>query len=163
MEKNLTHVGLSQSFVFCDPPAVLHRKVFPVDSVTALNKSAGWFVIHRRQGANVTDELVQQGGLNQVCLLWDQGLLRQNHLLGGHRVSGQQTPVNVTSITQVRVVRVLRGSKRWRHKLWSQFLSSLWHQVHEPHLSMSISSFFQRSRHLHWIINPHFGLNLSFI
>lgn len=55
-------------------PAVLHRKVLPVDSVAAFDKGAGWFVVDRRQGTDVADELVQQGGFDQVRLLGDQGL-----------------------------------------------------------------------------------------
>lgn len=56
-------------------PAVLHRKVLPVDSMAALHKGAGGFVIDGRQGADVADELIQQGGLDQIRLLRDQGLL----------------------------------------------------------------------------------------
>lgn len=53
----------------CVTPAVLDREVFPVDPVAALHKGAGGFVIDRGQRANVADELVQQGGLDQVRLL----------------------------------------------------------------------------------------------
>lgn len=88
---------------------MLHGQVLAVDPVAALHEGAGGFVIDRRQGADVADELVQQGGLDQVRLLRDQGLLRQHHLLGRHRVGGQQAPVDVAAVAQVRVVRVLRG------------------------------------------------------
>lgn len=98
----------------CVWPAVLHRKVFPVDSVAAFNKGAGRFVIDGGQGANVADELIQQGRLDQVRLLWDQGLLWQHHLLGGHRVGGQQAPINVAPVTQVRVVRVLQRTREFK-------------------------------------------------
>lgn len=90
---------------------MLHREVFPVDSMAAFHKGTGGFVIDRRQRADVADELIQQGGLDQVRLLRDQRLFRQHHLLGGHRVGGQQTPVNVPPVAQVRVIRVLQRSK----------------------------------------------------
>lgn len=54
---------------------MLHGQVLPVDPVAALHKGAGGFVIDRRQRADVADELVQQGGLDQVRLLRDQRLL----------------------------------------------------------------------------------------
>lgn len=62
----------------------------------------------------MADELLQQRGLDQIRLLGDQGLLGQNHLLGGHRVSGEKTPVDVTSVSEVWVVRVLSEAE------WSQ-------------------------------------------
>lgn len=86
---------------------MLHRQVFPVDPVAALHEGAGGFVIDGCQGADVADELVQQGGLNQVRLLRDERLLRQHNLLGRHRVGGKQAPVDVAAVTQVRVVGVL--------------------------------------------------------
>lgn len=83
---------------------MLHRQVLPVDPVAALHEGAGGFVVDGRQGANVADELVQQGGLDQIRLLRDQRLFRQHHLLGRHWVGGQQAPVDVAAVTQVRVV-----------------------------------------------------------
>lgn len=90
---------------------MLHGQVLPVDPVAALHEGARGLVIDGCQGANVADELVQQGGLDQVRLLRDQRLLRQHHLLGRHRVGGQQAPVDVAAVTQVRVVRVLRDGR----------------------------------------------------
>lgn len=92
-------------------PAVLDRKVFPVDSMAAFHKGTGGFVIDGGQRADVADELIQQGGLDQVRLLRDQRLLWQHHLLGSHGVGGQQTPVNVSPVPQVWVIRVLQRSK----------------------------------------------------
>lgn len=91
---------------------MLHRKVFAVDPMAALHEGAGRFVIDGGQGADVADELIQQGGLDQVCLLGDQGLLRQHHLLGGDGVGRQQPPVDVAAVAQVRVVGVLQEEER---------------------------------------------------
>lgn len=89
-------------------PAVLNGQVFAVDAMASLNKGIGGLVVDRRQRADVADELVQQRRLNQVRLLRDERLLGQDHLLGRHGVRGQQTPVDVTTVTQVRVVGVLQ-------------------------------------------------------
>lgn len=78
-----------------------------VDAVTALHESVRRLVVNGCQRTNVADELVQQSGLDQVRLLGDQRLLGQHHLFGGHWVSGQQTPVDVSTIPQVRIIRVL--------------------------------------------------------
>lgn len=91
-------------------PAVLDGKVFAVDAVAALHEGVGGLVVDGRQRANVADELVQQRGLDQVRLLGDERLLGQDHLLGRHGVRGEQTPVDVTTVAQVRVVRVLQES-----------------------------------------------------
>lgn len=40
-----------------------------MDPVAALHEGAGGFVVDGRQGADVADELVQQGGLDQIRLL----------------------------------------------------------------------------------------------
>lgn len=77
------------------------------DASAPLHEGAGRLVIDRGQGANVADQLVQQSGLNQVRLLRDEGLLSQHHFLGCHGVSGKQAPVDVATVSQVRVVRVL--------------------------------------------------------
>lgn len=82
-----------------------------LNSTAALNKGIWWLVVYRGQGANVTDELLQQCRLNQISLLRDEWLLSQNNLLGSHRVGGEQAPVDVATIPEVWVIRVLR--KRW--------------------------------------------------
>ena len=81
-------------------PLVLH-------AAAALHEGAGGLVVDGGQGADVADELLQQGGLDEVRLLRDEGLLRKHHFLGGHGVRGQQAPVDVAAVPQVRVVRVL--------------------------------------------------------
>lgn len=83
------------------------RQELASEATTALHKGAGGLVIDRGQGRDVADELIQQGGLNQVCLLRDEGLLSQHHLLGSCRVGGQQAPVDVATVTQIWVVTVL--------------------------------------------------------
>lgn len=75
-----------------------------LNAAAAFNKGTGWLVIHRGKSTNVADELLQQSGLNQICLLRDQGLLSQNHLLGSYRVCGEQTPVDVATVPEVWVV-----------------------------------------------------------
>ena len=70
----------------------------------ALHEGAGRLVVDRGQRADVADELVQQRGLDEVCLLGDEWLLGQHHLLGSHGVCGEQAPVDVAAVPQVRVV-----------------------------------------------------------
>ena len=67
-------------------------------AAASLHEGTGGLVVHGRQGADVADELLQQGGLDQVRLLRDQGLLRQDHLLRCHRVCGEQPPVDIPSV-----------------------------------------------------------------
>ena len=78
---------------------MLDGQVLAVDAMTTLHKGVWGLVVDGGQGANVADEFIQQGGLNQVRLLRDQGLLGQDHLLGSHWVGGQQAPVDVTPVT----------------------------------------------------------------
>lgn len=59
------------------------------------------------QAGDVTDQLVQQRGLQEIRLLRYQRLLGQNHILGSRRVCGQQSPVDVAAVTKIRVVAVL--------------------------------------------------------
>lgn len=79
-----------------------------MDSMAAFHEGTGGFVVDGGQRADVADELVQQGGLDQVRLFGDERLLRQHHLLGGDGVGAQQAPVDVAPVTQVRVVGVLQ-------------------------------------------------------
>lgn len=78
-------------------PLVLH-------AAAALHEGAGGLVVDRGQGADVADQFLQQRGFNQVRLLRNQRLLSQNHLLGGHGVRRQQTPIDVAAVPQVWVV-----------------------------------------------------------
>ena len=59
------------------------------------------------QAGDVADELVQQRWLQQIRLLGDEWLLGQNHIFGSSWVSGQQTPVDVATVTEIRIVTVL--------------------------------------------------------
>lgn len=70
-----------------------------LNSAAALNKGTGRLVVDRGQSTNVADKFLQQCRLNQICLLRDQRLLSQNHLFGSHRVCGEQTPVDVASVS----------------------------------------------------------------
>lgn len=99
---------------------MLDGQVLAVDAVTAFHKSVRRLVVDGGQRADVTNKLIQQRGLDQVRLLRDQWLLGQHHLFGCHRVSGQQTPVDVATIPQVRVIRVLwKNTKEHQHVLQS--------------------------------------------
>lgn len=71
------------------------------------HKGAGRLVVDRGQCAYVADELIQQCGLNEVRLFRDEWLLSQNHFLGSHWVRGEQTPVDIATVPQVWVIRVL--------------------------------------------------------
>lgn len=77
-------------------------------------------MIDRGQRANVTDQLIQQGRLNQIRLLGDEGLLCQHHFLGSYRISREQTPVDVATVPQVRIIRVL-----WEMQQLEQFMGWL--------------------------------------
>lgn len=74
------------------------RESLVLHPTAALHKGTGRLVVDRGQSTNVADELLQQSGLNQVRLLRNQRLLGQNHLLGGHGVCGEQTPVDVAAV-----------------------------------------------------------------
>lgn len=85
-----------------------------LNAAAALNKGTGRLVVDGGQSTNVTDELLQQRGFNQIRLLRDQGLLSKNHLLSSHGVCGEQTPVDVATVPEVWVIRVLQGEKEAR-------------------------------------------------
>lgn len=86
--------------------------MFAMNAMASLHKGIWGLVVDGGQRADVADKFIQQGGLNQVGLLWDQRLLRQHHLFSRYRVSGQQTPVDVAAVSQVRVIRVLRRKRQ---------------------------------------------------
>ena len=96
-----------------------------LNTAAALNKGTRRLVVDRGQSTNVADKLLQQCGLNQICLLRDQGLLSQNHLLSGHRVCGEQTPVDVATVPEVWVIRVLQREMdggMWRKDLFMELV-----------------------------------------
>ena len=75
----------------------------------AIHKSRWQLVVHRSQGRNVADELIQEGRLQQVGLFRNGGLFGKYHVLGCSWVGGQEAPVDVAPVPQVRVVAVLGG------------------------------------------------------
>lgn len=81
------------------------------DAPAPLHKRTGGLVVDRGQRADVADQLVQQGGLDQVCLLGNERLFGQDHFLGGHGIRGEQAPVDVAPVPQVGVIRILPGWK----------------------------------------------------
>lgn len=78
--------------------------------MAALHKSVGWFVVHRSQRADVADQLIQQSRFNQVSLFRNEGLFREDHFFGSHWIRGKKAPVDVATIPQVWIVRILRQS-----------------------------------------------------
>jgi len=69
-------------------------------------------VVDAGQAGDVADQLVQQGRLDQVGLLGDERLLRQNNFLSSGRVRGEQTPVNEASVAEIWILAVLRGERQ---------------------------------------------------
>jgi len=65
-------------------------------------------VINRGQGANVAEELVEEGGIDvfqsSFIRKW---LLRENDGLGTHGIRGKQAPVDEGAISEIRVVNGL--------------------------------------------------------
>lgn len=90
------------------------RKSLVLNTSAALNEGTGGLVVDRGQSTNVADKLLQQCGFDQICLLGDQGLLSQNHLLSSHWVGREQAPIDVTSVPEVRVIGVLQKEKQPR-------------------------------------------------
>lgn len=84
------------------------RKSFVLNTTAALNEGTGGLVVDGGQSTDVADELLQQCGFNQIRFFWNQWLLCQNHLFSSHGVCGQQTPIDVTAVPEVRVIGVLR-------------------------------------------------------
>lgn len=88
-------------------PPMVYRQVLAMDAVAPFHKRTGWLMVHGGQGANVADELVQQGRLDEVCLLGDQRLFRQHYLFSCDRVSREKAPVNIAPVSEVRIIRIL--------------------------------------------------------
>ena len=57
------------------------------------------------------DELVENPRVEREGVVGDVRLLGEHHLLRGLGVCGEQSPVDVAAVAQVRVVRVLRGQR----------------------------------------------------
>lgn len=112
LNKTETHYCLHLLLSFSEEDARLRsttgRKSFVLNTTAALNKGTGGLVVDRGQSTNMADKLLQQCGFNQICLFWNQWLLSQNHFFSSHRICGQQTPIDVTAVPEVRVIRVLR-------------------------------------------------------
>lgn len=106
-----------------------------LDASAALDESTGRLVVDGGKGANVADELLQQCGFDQIRLLGDQGLLGQHHLLGGHRVGGEQAPVDVTSVSEIWVVGVL-----WKAEQSQELGEGVHEEVEEDITCPQISS-----------------------
>jgi hypothetical protein len=66
-----------------------------------------WFEVDGCQSADVEAQLFERVGLEFLAFGCDRGLFAHYNLLGGRRVGGQQTPVHVPPVAQVRVVGVL--------------------------------------------------------
>ena len=64
-------------------------------------------LVHHSQRAQVRDQEIKQRRLHTLRRVADHRMLRQHNLRSSIRVHRQQTPVNVTTITQIRVIAVL--------------------------------------------------------
>ena len=64
------------------------------------------------QARDVTDQLVQESGLQQVSLLSYERFLSKNNILGSSRVSAQQSPVDEASVSQIRILTLLSGQRQ---------------------------------------------------
>ena len=64
------------------------------------------------QARDVTDQLVQESGLQQVSLLSYERLLSEDNILGSSRVSAQQSPVDESSVSQIRILTLLSGQRQ---------------------------------------------------
>ena len=64
------------------------------------------------QARDVTDQLVQESGLQQVSLLSYERLLCEDNILGSSRVSAQQSPVDEASVSQIRILTLLSGQRQ---------------------------------------------------
>ena len=84
----------------------------------ALHEGIGGFVVDGSECRDVADEFVQEGGFDEVRLLRDEGFLSQDHLLCRCRVCRQQPPVDVATVSQVRIVTVLRESNAKHSNLY---------------------------------------------
>lgn len=96
-------------------PSMVNWQVLAVNPMAPFHKSIGRFVVHRSQRPNMADQLIQQSGFNQISLLRDQWLFWQDHLFGSHWVSGKKAPIDVATVPQVWVVRILRQSNASSH------------------------------------------------
>lgn len=84
----------------------------------ALHEGIWGFVVDRGKCRDVADEFVQEGGFDEVRLLRDEGFLSQDYLLCRRRVCRQQPPVDVATVSEVRVVTVLRESNAKHSNLY---------------------------------------------
>ena len=107
------------------------------DPSAPLHEGAGRFVIDGSQRPDVADQLIQERRLDQIRLLGDEGFLRQHHLLGGHGVGGEQAPVDVAPVPQVRVVGVLREARGLAPKP-SGRESCSYYRATWPHLTLAV-------------------------
>jgi len=71
------------------------------------HKCIWWLVVDRREARYVADQLIKQCRLEQISFLRDERLFSQNNFFCGCRVSRQQSPIDISTVSQVRVVTVL--------------------------------------------------------
>lgn len=57
--------------------------------------------------ASVAEQLILQSWLNKICLLRDRRLLRQDYFFGCDRVRWEKAPINIASISKVRIIGIL--------------------------------------------------------
>lgn len=74
------------------------RKTFP-DASPSLDEGRRRLVVDRSETGNVADKLVQQSWLKEIGFFRNQRLFSKDHVLGCSRVSGEQAPVDETTVT----------------------------------------------------------------
>ena len=55
----------------------------------------------------MADKFVQKGGFDQIGLVGDEGAFGQNDVFCRGWVSRKKSPINVATVAQIRIVRIL--------------------------------------------------------
>eukprot|EP01137_Pigoraptor_chileana_P028939 Opistho-2@13440 len=84
----------------------------------SLDKGGRGLVVDGGQGGDLPNELVQERPLEHVRLICNERLLREHDRLCRGRVRGEEAPVNVATVAEVGIVRLLRSQlQHLLHKL----------------------------------------------
>jgi hypothetical protein len=65
------------------------------------DKGLGGLVVHTRKCGDVGNEVVEETFIELRGAVCDEGLLCEDHSLGGLGISGQETPVDETTIPKI--------------------------------------------------------------
>jgi hypothetical protein len=76
-------------------------------------------VVHGGEGGDVGDEVVEEALVELGGAVSDEGLLGEHDCLGCLRVSGEETPVNETTISEIYSAMLgRRGAKKGEGLTW---------------------------------------------